>query len=72
MDIKGVINLIRVKYQNKVDISNWDFQILSAKYLFRADYQNNFVMIRELIDADYFDITFLKAIESTRKFLMIT
>ena len=61
VELNDVVNLVRSKFQSKVDMSNWDVEILSAEYLYRANYQNNFVMIRELRDADYLDITFFKS-----------
>lgn len=61
MELKNVVNLIREKFESKVDMSNWDVNILSAEHLYKSNYQNNFVMIRELREADYFDITFFKS-----------
>lgn len=42
-------------------MSNWDVDILSTENLFRTNYQNNYVMVYELRNTGYFDITFFKS-----------
>lgn len=69
MELKTVITLIREKFQNKIDTSTWDSDLLSEKYLYKAEYQNKFALVSELQDADYFEIIFFKSDRKNEKIL---
>lgn len=58
MKLQDVLMIAKKKFENEIDTSDW-FQKIA--YTLKTPYNNNFVTIRELKDADYFEITFFRS-----------
>lgn len=58
MNLQDVLKVAKIKFKNEIDTSDW-FQ--KVAHTLKTQYNNNFVTIRELIDVDYFEITFFKS-----------
>lgn len=58
MNLQDVLNIAKKKFENEVDTSDW-FQ--KVAHTLKTPYNNIFCTIRELENADYFEITFFKS-----------
>lgn len=58
MDLQEVIKIAQNKFQTQIDPSYLENENLK---IFKAEFQNNYVLINELRDADYYEISFFKS-----------
>ena len=61
MELKKVLQLIKKKYQIEIELQIWDDPVLSFKHVFKAEYQNSYVAIRENVRDHYLEVTFFKS-----------
>lgn len=61
MELKKAIQPIKKKFQTQIDLQIWDDPILSFKHVFKAEYQNSYVAIRENVGDHHLEVTFFKS-----------
>jgi len=61
MELKEAIGILKSKFQIEVDISNFDCPILSFNNILQAEFQNQYVVLRENARDNQLEITFFKS-----------
>ena len=61
MKIKEAIKILNQKFQTEVNVSNFDCPILSFNHIFKAEYQNNYVALRENARDNNLEVAFFKS-----------
>jgi hypothetical protein len=67
MELKEAIRILKQKFQAEVDISNFDCPILSFNNILKAEFQNQYVALRENARDNQLEITFFKSDQKNDK-----
>jgi hypothetical protein len=61
MEITEAKKILTSKFQSEVDVSNYSYPLLSFNNILKAEYQNNYVALRENAKDNQLEITFFKS-----------